>query len=119
MLGLWGYSAQKYLPISTPPFRDAARSALDFGDGKSPNAGTIILNEAMQEIGFDIRKRLAQTLSSQVSLRLPVGLYSIYSYKAKQGKTTIPICAYSVSVVNISIIKAAGKLRDGSTVKMT
>ena len=96
--GIIGYSAKHASPLYAP-FRDVAHSMPNFGDRRSYQMPTSNAREAIREIEFDINEGV------DIIMIKPAIPYLDLIYQAKT-KTTLPVCAYSVSG-EYALIKAA------------
>ena len=97
-IAIMGYSAKHASPLYAP-FRDAARSAPEFGDRQTYQMPFSNAREAMREVETDIAEGV------DIVMIKPAIPYLDLIYRTRQ-KTSLPICAYSVSG-EYALIKAA------------
>lgn len=97
-IAIMGYSAKHASPLYAP-FRDAARSAPEFGDRQTYQMPFSNAREAMREVETDIAEGV------DIIMIKPAIPYLDLIYRTRQ-KTNLPICAYSVSG-EYALIKAA------------
>jgi porphobilinogen synthase len=97
-IAIMGYSAKHASPLYAP-FRDAARSAPEFGDRQTYQMPFSNAREAMREVETDIAEGV------DIIMIKPAIPYLDLIYRTRQ-KTSLPICAYSVSG-EYALIKAA------------
>lgn len=97
-IAIMGYSAKHASPLYAP-FRDAAHSAPEFGDRQTYQMPFSNAREAMREVETDIAEGV------DIIMIKPAIPYLDLIYRTRQ-KTSLPICAYSVSG-EYALIKAA------------
>lgn len=97
-IAIMGYSAKHASPLYAP-FRDVARSAPEFGDRQTYQMPFSNAREAMREVETDIAEGV------DIVMIKPAIPYLDLIYRTRQ-KTSLPICAYSVSG-EYALIKAA------------
>lgn len=97
-IAIMGYSAKHASPLYAP-FRDVARSAPEFGDRQTYQMPFSNAREAMREVETDIAEGV------DIIMIKPAIPYLDLIYRTRQ-KTSLPICAYSVSG-EYALIKAA------------
>jgi len=93
--------AAKYASGFYAPFREAAESVPQFGDRRSYQMDPANADEALREVGLDIRE------GADIIMVKPAMAYLDIVYRVKQ-KFGYPVAAYNVSG-EYSMIKAAGK----------
>jgi len=97
---IMAYSA-KYASGFYGPFREAAKSAPQFGDRRSYQMDSANSDEALREVELDIRE------GADIVMVKPAMAYLDIIYRVKQ-KFGYPVAAYNVSG-EYSMIKAAGQ----------
>ncbi len=97
-IAIMGYSAKHASPLYAP-FRDVAHSAPEFGDRQTYQMPFSNAREAMREVETDIAEGV------DIVMIKPAIPYLDLIYRTRQ-KTSLPICAYSVSG-EYALIKAA------------
>jgi porphobilinogen synthase len=93
--------AAKYASGFYGPFREAAESTPQFGDRRSYQMDPANSDEALREVGLDIRE------GADIVMAKPAMAYLDVVYRVKQ-KFGYPVAAYNVSG-EYSMIKAAGQ----------